>query len=51
MGQRDAIYRRLFGHHQLLRDLLACAMDPAWLQNLDWASLQAIDTHYVGDRL
>lgn len=51
MGQRDALYRRLFEHPQLLRDLLACVMDAAWLQNLDWTGLQPLDSTYVGERL
>jgi len=51
MARRDALYRRLFQHHQLLRDLLACVMEASWLDDLDWAQCKALDAHYVGDHL
>jgi len=51
MGQRDTLYRRLFDHPQLLRDLLARVLDAQWLQNLDWSGLQRLDSNFVGERL
>ena len=51
MAERDALYRRLFQHHQLLRDLLACVLADTVVNTLDWSGLQALDTQYVGDRL
>ncbi len=51
MGEHDASYRRLFEHSHLLRDLLACVLDAAWLARLDWSGLQPVNIHYVGDRL
>lgn len=51
MGERDASYRRLFGHYQLLRDLLVWVLDADWVRNLDWPGLQEVNTDYVGDRL
>jgi len=51
MGRSDASYRRLFTHHQLLRDLLACVINDDWLQNLDWAGLEPVETQHVGERL
>lgn len=51
MGQHDALYRQLFKHPQLLRDLLTCVMEAQWLQNLDWHGLQPLDSSFVGERL
>jgi hypothetical protein len=51
MNRQDAIYRRLFRHPQMLRDLLACGWDADWLRDLDWTGLQEVDTNYVAERL
>ena len=44
MSERDAAYRRVFHHPQMLRDLLACVLDADWLRDLDWAGLREV-TH------
>ncbi|MBB5216086.1 hypothetical protein [Parapusillimonas granuli] len=51
MSERDAAYRRVFHHHQMLRDLLACVLEADWLRDLDWAGLREVNTQYVAERL
>ncbi len=51
MGKLDAAYRRLFEHKELLRDILACVMDPALFNALDWKRMQPINTSHISDRL
>ncbi|MFT0533914.1 Rpn family recombination-promoting nuclease/putative transposase [Castellaniella hirudinis] len=51
MGKLDAAYRRLFEHKELLRDILACVMDPALFDALDWRRMRPISTSHISDRL
>jgi len=51
MGKVDAAYRRLFQHKELLRDLLACVLNPTLFNALSWDRMQSVPTNHVSDDL
>lgn len=51
MGEIDAAYRRLFQHKELLRDLLACVLEPGLFASLDWGHMRPVSTRHVSDTL
>lgn len=51
MAQHDRSYKLLFSHPQMVRDLLAGFVREDWLAQLDFASLQKVDSHYISDKL
>jgi hypothetical protein len=51
MDPHDACYRRLFSDPRLLRDLIACVIQDAWIEAFDWAGLQPLPAQYISDDL
>ena len=45
----DPVYRRLFGFPRMVGDLLEAVGDPAWLGDVDLATLEKLPADHVGD--
>ena len=51
MGDHDHTYKLLFAHPQMVRDLLEGFVGGAWLQQLDFTTLERVSDNYVSDDL
>ncbi|WP_339855577.1 Rpn family recombination-promoting nuclease/putative transposase, partial [Porticoccus hydrocarbonoclasticus] len=51
MDEHDIVYKLLFSHHEMVRDLLAGFLPPAWTAVLDLDSLEKMNGSYVTDDL
>ncbi len=46
----DHAYKLLFSHPQMVADLLRGFVREAWVQQLDFATLEPVSGHYVSDK-
>jgi predicted transposase YdaD len=51
MPDHDHAYKLLFSHAEMVRDLLEGFVHDAWLEQLDYASLEKVGSSYVSDDL
>ncbi|MCU0753741.1 MAG: Rpn family recombination-promoting nuclease/putative transposase [Xanthomonadales bacterium] len=49
--RHDAAYKRLFSHPELVADLLRACVTDAWAEDLDYSTLERIDTSSVDPKL
>ncbi len=47
----DGSYRRLFSHARMVEDLIRRYIGPAWIDRLDFSTLEMVPAHYVSDEL
>ena len=45
----DQLYKQLFGHPEMVRDLLAGFLDAAWARSLDVSAFERVNASYAGD--
>ena len=51
MGDHDSSYKQLFGHPEMVRDLLQGFVQEDWVDHLDFASLEKVNGSYVTEDL
>ena len=51
MDEHDTIYKLLFSHERMIRELLLGFLPESWLAELDLASLEKMNGSYVSDDL
>lgn len=51
MREQDKAHRNIFNHPQMVRDLLVGFVQEEWVRELDFATLEKVNGHYVSDEL
>ncbi|ABK44496.1 putative transposase [Magnetococcus marinus MC-1] len=51
MGDHDSSYKQLFSHAEMVRDLLLGFVQEAWVEHLDFATLEKVSGSYITDDL
>ncbi|MBF0188284.1 MAG: Rpn family recombination-promoting nuclease/putative transposase [Magnetococcales bacterium] len=51
MGDHDSSYKQLFSHSEMVRDLLQGFVEEAWVEQLDFSSLEKVSGSYITDDL
>jgi hypothetical protein len=46
----DMLYKQLFGHPEMMRDLLAAFLSAEWARSLDVGAFERVNASYVNDR-
>lgn len=49
-NRSDMLYKQLFGHPEIVRDLLAAFLPAAWARSLDIGAFECVNASYVSER-